>query len=250
MIKTYKSTDKLLCISDCSRNISCQLISYNQLEATCNYFNTTLTNQTNLIESNGQFLYPRPISNLKGIQYRTIKAGCQVTSLILLPDSNLANGCSNGIIKIWNTYIWSSIISFSHGSFVFSFAILQNRFLISTGTLSGMLKAWDYRTGTLKWTFSGHANNLAIRAVFVLNNDNVVSGSNDKTAKIWNSNDSTCISTLNLMSEVLGLTQLINGNLVAICINGNITIWKTLTANLQNSKKTSDALTYLVKLKN
>ena len=92
-----------MCISDCSRNISCQLISYNQLEATCNYFNTTLTNQTNLIESNGQFLYPRPISNLKGIQYRTIKAGCQVTSLILLPDSNLANGCSNGIIKIWNT---------------------------------------------------------------------------------------------------------------------------------------------------
>ena len=237
--------DKTLCISDCSRFTNCRLISFNQLDRVCNYYNRNLTDQTNLIQSSGNFLYVKP--NFKGTLYKKVQAGCQVMSIIALPNEYIATGCSNNIIKIWNPINWTSILEFNHGSYVLTFAVNQNKYLISGGD-SGVMKAWDYKTGTLKSTFSGHTD--SVRVLSSLNNDDIVSGSYDNTVKIWNSTDAVCKLTLNVTSKVYGLAQLKNGNLITTSPDGNIRIWNLLTGGLINITKTSISLIAMVKLEN
>ena len=251
LIKSYKVINKLKCIADCSRTYYCKLITHNKFDNTCKYYRYYLTNESSLILSDGDFVYNYKITsstyNLKGAQMQTIQAGCQVESLITLPDGNLACGCLDGNIKIWNSANWVLIISFIEGATVYSMAILQNKYLVSGGS-SQTVKIWDYKTGALIKTYSGHTGN--IRVVLILNNDDIVSGSLDKKIKIWDTASVGLKFTLNEVFWIYGLVQIKNGNLVSFCANGNIKIWNPFTGVLLNSITTTDSQPKVTQLNN
>ncbi len=126
-----------MCISDCSRTINCNLISFNKLNNICRFYRFYLNDQKKLIKSVGFVLYTRSNSaySLQGIQYKTLSVSCQVISLVLLPNNNIAAGCINAGIKIWSTTTWSStpILEFSPGDRPNSLVILKNNYLLSGG---------------------------------------------------------------------------------------------------------------------
>ena len=178
MIKTYKSLDELLCISDCARVDNCKLISFNKINNICKYYRYYLLNETTLIESNGHFIYNYQISKytyqLQGIQHLSIPLGCNSFSLITLPNGNIAAACSNSIIKIYETVNWTciSILTNPFVSLIYSLVILQNKYLACAGQ-NGAIAIWDYKTGVLKNTFYGH--NDSIYSMIELNNNDLVS---------------------------------------------------------------------------
>ena len=57
LIKTYKSIDRLLCISDCSRFDNCNLVSLDQTNNICSYYFIDSIDQNQLVDSNGLSLY-------------------------------------------------------------------------------------------------------------------------------------------------------------------------------------------------
>jgi WD40 repeat protein len=251
LIKSYKSSSKLLCISDCSTNVNCKLITHNKMDNTCKYYRYYLDNETKLIQSNGEYVYNYKLTsstyNLKAVQHKSISAGCQIISLITLPDGNLACGCLDGNIKIWSRINWTSIRTFLYGSCVYSLAILQNKYLVSGGD-DKTVKIWDYKTGSLQKTIAGHTS--GIRVVLVLNNHDIVSGSYDNTIRIWDSTQGILKYTLSESYWIFGLVQLKNGNLVTFCWTGNIKIWNPFTGILIKAITTSDTHSTAIQLNN
>lgn len=61
---------------------------------------------------------------------------------------------------------------------------------ILAGTLSGAIKAWDARSGALKFQLLGHADNIH-DLVYCKTRNIILSASEDKTAKIYN-----CVATI------------------------------------------------------
>ena len=134
MLKSFKSLDNILCISQCSRITDCKLISFNKLSKICKYYNDYLENDTELIDMSKNFVYSnqKPNYDFKGIKYKNIVMDSNVRSLVQLQNGDLACGTQTGWIKIWSTMNWS-IIKFinAHTGNVRSLALLQNGYIAS-----------------------------------------------------------------------------------------------------------------------
>ena len=77
-------------------------------------------------------------------------------------------------------------------------------------------------------TLNGHTS--SVWSLTILQNGNLVSGSLDKTIKIWNSKTGTLIQTLDGHTQgVFSLTVLQNGNLVSGSGDNTIKIWSPTT---------------------
>ena len=253
LIESHISSNFLKCISDYAiKNFNSRLITFNKLNNICKYYKYYLLNETVLIESNGDFIYSYQISkytyNLKGIKYRDVSAGCQVYSLILLPNLNLATGCNLGKIKIWDTTSWTSNLTLTQPdkSNIYSLAILQNQYLVSAGQ-NGPIAVWDYETGVLKKMFYGHVN--AVYSMIILNNNDIVTGSCDEI-KIWNINYSNFKFTLSITGSVYGLVQLKNGSLFTMSSNTNIKLWNPFTSNIIEKTNSPDSVKSIIQLRN
>ena len=63
-------------------------------------------------------------------------------------------------------------------------------------------------------------------ALKVLENGDLISGSNDGTIKVWSLEDRTMKKSVKVNLEVWSLEMLKNGNLVCGCKNGTIKVWE------------------------
>jgi len=85
------------------------------------------------------------------------------------------------------------------------------------------MKRWD-ETGTVLQTFSGHSNE--IRRLIELKSDVVVSGSNDKTLKMWKLSTGECLRTLSFHNGwVNGLEKMKDGVFVSGSTDRKIVVW-------------------------
>ncbi len=76
----------------------------------------------------------------------------------------------------------------------------------------------------------GHDDNVA--ELVVLNDGRLVSGSSDKTLKVWNTDSGVCLAQLSHNStlryaDINGLAVLDNGDLVSGSVDGSIIFWDT-----------------------
>jgi WD40 repeat protein len=88
--------------------------------------------------------------------------------------------------------------------------------------------------GTLKRTLTGHTN--WVRALAVLQNGDLASGSYDNTVKIWNANDGTLKRTLTgHTSYVDALAVLQNGDLASGSLDKTVKIWNANDGTLKRT---------------
>ena len=81
----------------------------------------------------------------------------------------------------------------------------------------------------------------------MLPNDKLISGSWDKTLKIWDLNSYECLITLNDDLELQSLCLLPNNQIACGCYEGTITIWDLNTLTKINSFKAhNDSINYLL----
>jgi len=80
--------------------------------------------------------------------------------------------------------------------------------IIVSGGKDDKIKLWNYKTGSCQATFSGHKE--AVRSLSLSSENNIISGSEDKTIKVWKKNGK-CIQTitgpLDYVRCVLGISQ-------------------------------------------
>ena len=255
MVKTYKSLDELLCISDCSRVDKCKLITFNKLSNICKYYRYYLLNETTLIESNGDFVYNYQVNRytyqLQGIEHRSFYPGCAVYTLTLLPNGNLATGCQFGNIIIWDTTSWTRFLTLTRPNQpqpTYS-VIIQNEYL-AIGRKNGDIDIWDFKNGELKKTLYGH--NDSINSILSLSNNDyeIVSGSVDSKIIIWNTIDWSVKSKISLMTGSNVLIQLKNGTIVVFdWYKNGFLLWNPFTG-LTRTISDSDLLLGIVLLEN
>lgn len=147
-----------------------------------------------------------------------------VNQLMNLGDQNLASCSSDGTVKIWNLVNGTLLKNFQHSQDVLSFSFLKNGNLVS-GLYNGDIEIRNFNTGILIRVLYGHTEFICPQCLFVLQNGNILSGSNDGTFKIWNPYDSTTLATYNHINEkVYEMKFLPNGNLLSVSPT-SIFIW-------------------------
>jgi WD40 repeat protein len=147
-------------------------------------------------------------------------------SLINLIDGFYASGYEDNTIKIWNTNN-ECVNTIKDDNSVFSLLLLPEN-NIASGSYQ-TIKIWkcdiDYKNIQYIYTIKGHTN--YIYTLYLVNDDYILSGSGDKTIKVWDlKNGYQCINTLtghnNRISSLLILN---NDRLISTSQDGTVRLW-------------------------
>jgi WD40 repeat protein len=156
----------------------------------------------------------------------------------LLKNGDLASASADKTIKLWDTNegtVKKTLIE--HKDEVWALVELNNGDLVSGSS--------DVESGNVKSTLKGHAS-----SVYKLSGD-LVSGSNDKTIKIWNLKDQTLVRTLTGHSQhIFALKVLKNGDLVSGSYDNTIKVWDIKSGRVSKTISLDSAIYALEVLPN
>eukprot|EP01133_Synstelium_polycarpum_P007751 gene7751-9086_t len=146
----------------------------------------------------------RCIKTLGGHKNGTICLGSTPTRLI--------SGSADGSVKIWDRFEGTCIETIQTHSSVWCLQIVNNTLIC--GCVDGTMRVFDLNTSNCLRTMRGHS--APVRCLQAINHngqDLVVSGSYDKTIKVWDM-DSRCINTIRAHTHKINCLQYENGQLV------------------------------------
>ena len=135
----------------------------------------------------------------------------------------LVSASNDKTIKFWNKS--HLILTLNENQTINSLAYNEINLLLATGSSEG--KIVIRKVTRYLQNINGQS---AIKALIILPNGNIVSGSSDKTIKIGNSSSFKLIATLiGHSAAVFALTILHNGNIVSGSEDNTIKIWESIT---------------------
>jgi WD40 repeat protein len=201
--------------------------------------------------------------HLHGTSYVFGRHRDSVESIIALPDGpsncsierveRIVSGSLDKTIKIQDPYIYANDFIFNtsnntiinHINQIWCLAALSNERIIC-GTYDKLLKIWNVQTGECEATIKAHNNSVFCVAMIMLKQyptsvlpdspHRIVSGSYDKTLKIWNTQNWNCDHILSgHTDEVYCVTTFPNGRIVSGSRNGTLKIWNSSTGNCENT---------------
>jgi WD40 repeat protein len=118
---------------------------------------------------------------------RTFKVGLAVKSIAISRDGIfLASTTWDGKVRLWHIDsgdVLHTLEGHSHSVNCFTFSP-DGRTLASTGSYDKTILLWNIQTGQLLHTLTGHENAVSCLA-FSWDGQTLVSGSQDKTVKVW-----------------------------------------------------------------
>jgi len=151
----------------------------------------------------------------------------QVTCVAVLPDNRIVSGSYDSILKIWNPLTGRCDCTFKGNTANIScVAVLpdnETKFKIVSGDYNGILHIWNPEPKQSKLILKGH--NSPISCVAILPDNRIISGSHDKTFKIWNPQTGNCDNTFEGYSAIKGIWVLNDGRIVIEFFNGKLEIW-------------------------
>jgi len=101
-------------------------------------------------------------------------------------------------VKIWDALNGTCLRTLENRSWVLAVAISSDDHTIFSGGRDGTMEVWDFGSGKLLHTVHGHTG--GVRGLCISpGGSRIVSGSEDKTIKIWN----VCESPVNPSSAVV-----------------------------------------------
>jgi WD40 repeat protein len=154
-----------------------------------------------------------------------------VNSVSISPDGRfIASGCDDGSIQLWDAGTRAFIIKLKNKKSVFSTAFTLDSLKLVNGNLGGSICVWDIKKTDpslpLK-VLEGHVGNVWSLSMSPANGSIIASAGEDKTVRIWDINDGTCIKVLEGHIKVVRAVAFnIDGSrLASSSWDQNICIW-------------------------
>jgi WD40 repeat protein len=153
-----------------------------------------------------------------------INNGVSAVGVIPIPNQQMATIFGSSI-KLWNFSSQTLIKTLSeHSSGVTQLALSPNQLMIASASNDFTSKVWNISSGECISTMYGHTN--YVRSVVFYSNDILITGSYDKTIKVWSIKNGTgsCLKTLTgHTGNVLSFALMSNGLLASG--SNEIIIW-------------------------
>jgi len=176
------------------------------------------------------------ITNLKQSQNKyeinkIIPLKSYIFSIIYLGKNKLATGCSDNLIRIWDTQSTKLLSTlYGHSNSVLCLSLYSPEILLS-GSDKEIIKAWNLDNLLTLKTFDG-GDDYYINSIIKLPDNEIASSSNDKHIKIWDYTNGTVILKLSghnyAVYSLLSIKSLTNDNeklLISASADFTIKIW-------------------------
>lgn len=109
---------------------------------------------------------------------------CRINSVCVLEKENLLVSASNGDIRVWDLKTGKFLkILEGHTGCILSVASFGDGLRVVSGSADTTLRVWNVVTGKCTHVLKGHTD--GVRQVCCLDNNQIVSVSDDKTARVW-----------------------------------------------------------------
>ena len=162
----------------------------------------------------------------------------------------LATGSWDGTIAFWSEN--GELLSTIHdpADDVFSLAFIPNRKRILSAGRDGHIRLWDYSTGALLSTFTGHTGPVQSLVVFQSPSKQLMllSASEDQTLRIWNLQTGEATQTLvgHVNSVMNAAITPDSRRIISASYDDTLKIWDTTTGNLILTLRGHDAPVYSI----
>jgi len=133
-----------------------------------------------------------------------------------------------------------------HDDYVLSITFSPKGNLLASGSLRGIIKLWDIKTGQLLWDVVGH-NGAVWGLAFNSDGTLLISGSADTILKVWRVDDGALVKTLVIGDPIRSLAISSDGQLCAIG-TGNflIKLWNLASNSISLIGKEMSSICSLV----
>ena len=170
--------------------------------------------------------------NTKEIQFKE-RLGGRIYSIIDVKNGQAAVGLSNGQIQIWDLSTRKAIRTIqTEGDRVLSVAYIVDNMIAAATGKSKKIEIYNIETGEQITTL---AHNGGTTAIITLNNNNLASGSEDRTVKVWNSGNWSKLQEISVEGKVGQLLQLSTGEIaIALRPGRGICIWNMQTGGVKS----------------
>jgi WD40 repeat protein len=131
-----------------------------------------------------------------------------VYSIEMLSEQFMASGGHDKSVIIWDLSSYSIKYTLTgHTHLVRCIKRLSSN-LIASGDLNGEIIVWNWLTGEQIFELTGHTNRLELNSLDLYDEQTLISGSWDKTVKLWNITNGTLIQSINVDIQINALAML------------------------------------------
>jgi WD40 repeat protein len=131
-----------------------------------------------------------------------------VYSIEMLSEQFMASGSSDQQVIIWDLSSYSIKYTLTgHSSPVTCIKRLSFN-LLASGDGSGLIIIWNWLTGEQMFNLTGHTSSVNLNSLDLCDEQTLISGSIDKTVKLWNIKNGTLIRSIDVDIKISALAML------------------------------------------
>ena len=160
-----------------------------------------------------------------------------VNGITVCPNGDVVSASSDRSLRVWCagktpnvSYVCHQVLANAHSDLVLCVTTVPGTDDLISGGAHGdpTVKLWRRANPSANYncvrTFAGHTD--SVRSLAVMENQNIVSGSEDKTIKIWSQSTGECLHTLNGHTGVVnGVAVLPTNEIVSVSDDMTLKIW-------------------------